>query len=74
MFVSMFVLMYVVEVFDMDVEDLFWFVDNMVNKWLLLVYGVVKVMCQGGVDCEVCVQFDFVCLQVLNVLVVDISV
>lgn len=50
----------------MDELDLFWFVDDMVSKLLLVIKGVGQVICIGGLDWEISIEFDFYCLVVLN--------
>ncbi|MEF9674203.1 hypothetical protein QNM99_27255 [Pseudomonas sp. PCH446] len=42
----------------MDEEALSWFVDNDLNKQLLAVRGVAKIVRVGGVDREVQVDLD----------------
>src|SRR5450830_47545 len=66
-------LTYVVDAPRMDEEALSWFVDNELNKQLLAVRGVAKIVRVGGVDREVQVDLDPAMMAGLGLSVTDVA-
>lgn len=67
------ILTYAIEASTRDEADLSWFVDNTINKSLLAIPGVSKVVRQGGISRQASVELDPVKLTAFGVTAADVS-
>lgn len=67
------ILMYTLEAPEMPAEEASWFIDDFLNRELMGVGGVARVLRQGGIDHEITCTLDPAKLMALGVSAADIS-